>query len=93
MPTDPSPFSMFFSTKKNKATGMCQVCGGLAIVLCVLAILATIAALIGVYKAHFLSGGATFGTLNGSASLIALALNLFLVKKLCSACPCQVGGK
>ena len=76
-------------TKSKKSSGMCQVCTGLAIGLGVLAILATVAALIGVYKAHFLSTGATFGTLNGSASLVALAVNLFLVKKIGGCCPCQ----
>lgn len=79
------------SHHSSKSTGLCQVCSVVAIVLCVLAILAAVAALIGVYKAHFLSTGLTFGTINSSASLIALALNLFLVKKLASCCPCQVG--
>ena len=68
---------------------MCGVCSTSSITLLVFSVLATVAALIGVFKAHFLSTGITFGTLNGSASLVALALNLFLVKKLGSCCPCQ----
>lgn len=69
--------------------GMCQTCSITTIILGVVAVLATLAALIGVYKAHFLSVGLTFGTLNGSVSLIALAINVFLIKKMASCCPCQ----
>jgi uncharacterized membrane protein YkgB len=80
---------MFTKSSKKKSTGMCQVCTVVSIILGVVSVLATIAALIGVYKAHFLSTGLTFGTLNDSASLIALALFLFLTKKLSTGCPCQ----
>ncbi len=78
-----------FTKSKKKSDGMCQVCTGLAIVLGVLAILSTIASVIGVYMAHFPSTGATFGTAVDSFALIALALNLFLLKKLAGGCPCQ----
>ncbi|MCB9808018.1 hypothetical protein H6770_02055 [Candidatus Peribacteria bacterium] len=37
--------------------------------------LAEIAALIAVYKAHFSTGGATFGSTTGSLSIMALAIN------------------
>lgn len=85
---------MFKKSSKKKASGfslggLCQYCSVTAIILGVISVLAVIAALMGVYKAHFLSAGLTFGTLNGSASLIALALTVILVKKLTAACPCQ----
>jgi hypothetical protein len=80
---------MFMKSSKNKSSGMCQFCMATKIIIGVIAVLSSLAALIGVYKAHFLTTGPTFGTLNDSASLIALALNLFLVKKMASCCPCQ----
>lgn len=79
---------MFLKSSK-KSAGFCQFCLGVGVVVGVLAVLATLLALVGVYKAHFLSTGPTFGTLNDSAALIALALNLFLVKKVASYCACQ----
>ncbi len=85
---------MFSKSSKKKSAGftlggMCQTCSITTILLGIVAVLATIAALIGVYKSHFLSAGLTFGTLNGSASLIALAFNVLIVTKLSKACPCQ----
>ncbi|UPA22524.1 hypothetical protein K8942_05770 [Candidatus Peribacteria bacterium] len=87
---------MFKKSSKKKAAaatfsigGMCQYCSVTTIVLGIITVVAVIAALVGVYKAHFLSAGLTFGTLNGSASLIALALTASLLKKLTKACPCQ----
>ena len=90
-----SPFSMFMM-KSSKKAGLCQTCSVTSIVLGVISILATLAALIGVYKAHFLSAGLTFGTLNDSAALIALVLNLFFFKKIyamCCGCSCEVPAK
>jgi len=83
---------MFAKSSKKTAAVYHKTCNVLMIVLAVLSTLSTIAALVGVYKAHFLSTGLTFGTLNDSASLIALALNLFLMKKVCSMCACQYQG-
>jgi hypothetical protein len=84
------------SSKKSKAAaasmsinGMCQMCSVTFVILSVLAVIAAIAALIGVYKSHFLSTGLTFGTLNDSASLIALVLTLKFVSKLSKGCSCQ----
>ena len=62
----------------------------LSCLLCQVA-LGIIAALVGVYKAHVLSSGLTFGTSSGSLSLAALAFNLFLVKKVLESCPCTWG--
>ena len=70
--------------------GSCAVCKLIALVLMILSVLGTIAALIGVYKAHFLAGGAAFGTTNGSLALVALALMLFLLKKAAECCPCRM---
>lgn len=85
---------MFSKSSKKKSAGftlgaLCQCCSITTIILGIIAVLATVAALIGVYKSHFLSAGLTFGTLNGSASLIALALSMLVVSKLSQACPCQ----
>jgi hypothetical protein len=47
---------------------------------------------VGVYKAHFLSSGMTFGTTSGSLAIVAFVLSLtFLKKSLC--CCCSSSGK
>ena len=52
-----------------------------------LLLLASVASLIGVYKSHFLSSGATFGTTSGSLALIAFVLSVTLWKKsMCCCC-------
>lgn len=79
---------MFSKSSKNKSNAWCQVCLAVRIIIGVLAVIAALFAAIGVYKAHFLSTGPTFGTLNDSAALIALALTLFLVKKVTGFCCC-----
>ena len=81
---------MFHKSSKN---GPCTVCKVASAVIGILGLLVTIAAAIGVYKAHILSSGATFGTLNGSAAIIALVISLKLTKKTLSCCPCQCGTK
>jgi len=43
--------------------------------------LTALAALVGVYKAHIATGGATFGSTTGSLSLIAFAISVSLWKK------------
>lgn len=56
--------------------------------------LALIAALVGVWMAHFGSDqGPVFGTMSGSLSILALVACLFLAKKLSSCCPCQCSVK
>lgn len=73
--------------------GSCGSCGGCKAIKAVCALVTTvlaIAALIGVYKTHMTVDGWEFGTLNGSAAIIALVLSLkswlCLVKSLC---PCS----
>ena len=52
----------------------------------VLLFLATLAAAVGVYKSHFLSSGATFGTTSGSLSIIAFVISLTLWSKAFCCC-------
>ena len=49
----------------------------------------------GVFMAHFGTdqGGAVFGTMSGSLSILSLVASLFLVKKLGSCCGCTVPTK
>ena len=68
---------------------MCNACTTVNILLGVIAVITTLVSLVGVYMAHFLSTGLTFGTPSASFALIALTLNLFLVKKMASCCPCE----
>ena len=77
-----------FGKSKNK-NGLCTVCGVTNIIVGALAVVASLAAITGVYQAHVLSTGLVFGTTSGSLSLLALAVNLFLVKKASAACGCQ----
>ncbi len=74
--------------KNGKSSGACTVCRIVGTIIGIVVLLSTIAALVGVYKAHFLLGGATFGTTNGSLALIALAVNLMFLKKMSRMCPC-----
>jgi len=55
-------------------------------VVTVLLFLAMLAAAIGVYKSHFLSSGATFGTTSGSLSIIAFVISLMFWSKACGCC-------
>ena len=66
-------FPMF----KKKATHM-GACLALHVVVAVLLFVASIAALLGVYKAHMLSSGFVFGTTSGSLALLAFAVSLSL---------------
>jgi hypothetical protein len=77
--------------KPSAKTGPCQTCSIVGIVLMVLGGLALIASLIGVFMAHFGTdqGGAVFGTMSGSLSILALVATLFFAKKMGSCCPCQ----
>ncbi len=78
---------MFKSSKKK--SGMCSFCEIQSIVLTALAAICTLAAIAGVYQAHVLSNGLTFGTSTGSLSIISLAISLFLLKKACDNCLCE----
>jgi hypothetical protein len=73
---------------KSKKGAMCQTCTYTSVILSVIAIVASLAALIGAYKAHVLSNGLTFGTTSGSLSLLALAINIHVVQRLCKSCGC-----
>ncbi len=61
-------------------------------ILAVLLLLATLTSLIGVYKAHVLADGLTFGTTTGSLSLIAFAITVVVFKKVMKSCcsKCEV---
>ena len=78
-----------FHKNGSKSSAMCTVCNIVTWVGMVLLALTTIAALVGVYKAHMLTGGAAFGTTNGSLSLLALAVNLAFFMKMMAHCPCR----
>lgn len=78
--------------KKSKNSG-CTSCMVTNIVTAVLLLVATVAAAIGVYKAHFLAAGATFGTSNGSLSIIAFVLAVTLCAKSCKMCCCSMDQK
>ena len=84
-----SSFPMF-----NKGSSSpCKPCTWVSFIVAILVLLSSVASLVGVYKAHFLVGGATFGTTNGSLALIALVANLAFLKKVMSCCPCMGSGK
>lgn len=68
---------------------MCTVCMVITWVIGVIVLLGAIASIVGVYKAHFLAGGATFGTSNGSLALLAMAVNLAFLVKMMMHCPCR----
>jgi hypothetical protein len=82
------PYFMFWSSKKKKG-GLCNVCSTTSLVTMVLAVVVTLAAIVGLYKAHVLSSGFTFGTSTGSLSIVALAISLMLLGKASEKCPCQ----
>jgi hypothetical protein len=70
----------------------CIGCKVVGIIVALLSTLITVAAFIGLYQAHMGVSGMEFGTLNGSASIIAVVLALkfwkCVTKKMC---PCQKG--
>jgi hypothetical protein len=71
---------------------LCVVCKIVGAILGIVVILATIAAVIGVWMAHNIDGVWTFGTLEGSWSIVALLLGVLLVKKCMKMCPCRHKG-
>jgi|GEM_PF-1582499 len=80
---------MFSKSSKGKYAAFCGVCGTAGIVISVIAVLGSLASLVGVYMSHVRPEGIVFGDIHSSASLIALALNLFLVKKALEMCTCR----
>lgn len=78
-----------FNKNGSKSGPMCTVCMVITWIIAILVLLAAVASILGVYKAHVLAGGATFGTTNGSLSLIALAVNLAFLVKMMAYCPCR----
>jgi len=83
------PYSlfMFCSFKKSSSCGPCSVVGWLV---CLLLFLTSLAALMGVYKAHFLSSGAVFGTTSGSLAILAFSVTVVFWMK-CMVCCCGCG--
>lgn len=65
----------------------CKICGALV---CLVTLLLTLAAVFGVYHAHTPGGVWTFGTMEGSLSIIALLLTMMAGyktgKKMCGCC-------
>ncbi|MBI2117988.1 hypothetical protein HYT95_03755 [Candidatus Peregrinibacteria bacterium] len=63
-------------------------------VVTLLLFLAAVAALAGVYKAHFLGGGMVFGTTSGSLSILAFSVTATLwAKFMCHCCGCTMKGE
>ncbi len=80
---------------KSKKKGMaCAACEALSLVSLVLNAVVTLAALVGVFKAHVLSSGFAFGTSTGSLSIVALVLCLFFLQKtVVTCCSCTIETK
>jgi len=68
---------------------MCLFCEWLSVVLTALATICTLAAIVGLYKAHVMSDGLVFGTSMGSLSIVALVFSLVFLKKTCDGCMCD----
>ncbi|MBP9750547.1 MAG: hypothetical protein KBC95_01730 [Candidatus Peribacteraceae bacterium] len=67
----------------------CGGCKSVSVILAIVFALATVAAGIGLYNAHFV-GGMQFGTVEGSLSIFALIASLMALKKaLMSCCGCD----
>jgi hypothetical protein len=71
---------------------MCGVCKAVGLVLGLVVALAMVAALLGVYMAHTAGGTWTFGTAEGSLSLLTLGLLVLVLKKCMKMCPCRSKG-
>ncbi len=80
---------LFFHKKKTPHQGACMV---LHLVVAGLLLFASIAAFVGVYKAHVLDAGLVFGSSSGSLSLLAFAvcLTLWMQQMRNCATPCDV---
>lgn len=85
------PFDLLPITVMSKKASSCQICGILQWVVAILLFIATIAALIGAWRAHFTEVGAIFGSTSGSLALIALGVNATLWLQLMKrCCPCNL---
>lgn len=85
---------MALLSKKSSKNDGCLGCSVSNVITAVLLAVAAVASAVGVYKAHILSTGATFGTSNGSLSLIAFTLAVTLLHKACKkCCGCSCGVK
>lgn len=66
----------------------CNVCKSFKILVAIVVTLTTIAAIIGVWKTHFLSTGLSFGSMAASLSLIALVYSITTWRKITNRlCP------
>ncbi len=63
----------------------CGGCKSISIILSIVFVLTTVAAGIGLYRAHFV-GGMQFGTVEGSLAIFALIASLMALKKALMAC-------
>jgi hypothetical protein len=75
---------------KKKNSGCGALCTALQWVVALLLLLASVAALIGVWNTHVTNNGFAFGGSSASLALIAFAISVTLCKKslccLCGAC-------
>lgn len=67
-----------------------KACALVCKILFFVVMLTELAALVGVYQAHFGVGGMTFGSTTGSLSIVSLAINTVVLLKLgqmhCESC-------
>lgn len=64
-----------FPTTSMKSCCSSKACGVVGKIVLLVLTLTEIAALVAIYKTHFGTGGASFGSTTGSLSIIALAIN------------------
>lgn len=72
----------------------CGGCKSVSVILSIVFVLTTVAAGIGLYRAHFV-GGMHFGTVEGSLAIFALIASLMALKKAlmaCCGCDSDCGG-
>ncbi|MBI1812855.1 hypothetical protein HY285_03295 [Candidatus Peregrinibacteria bacterium] len=85
---------LFFHPKKSPHAPGCMV---LHMIVAALLALSALASLVGVYKAHFLNDGLTFGTSTASLALIAFAFTVTMwlhsMKSCMGKCEICNGGK
>lgn len=75
-----------FSKSSKKKVAPHTLCGVTDVVIAIFAVITTLLSLAGVYMSHVRMEGIVIGDVHGAASLIALALNLFLLRKVCRSC-------
>ncbi|ALM14694.1 MAG TPA: hypothetical protein DEB30_00190 [Candidatus Peribacter riflensis] len=74
---------------KNSCPSCSSSCAAVQWVICLLLFLASIASLVGVYRAHFATGGMVFGSTNSSLSILAFVVALTLWSKCMCRCLCS----